>query len=262
MQRRKPKKPTKTNQRKIPAGSPPPPLPPLLAQPQPKRDLAADRVELLRCEATISRGASAFVDMILAFEAIAAKGLYEANEYQGFGDYCTRRWGISRGHGYRFRDAARIVREIQHLNQSGTRRLPLPGSLAAYQELDALLPKNTGSPGVEPAEPSRAEKLAELLTTAQEVASKKLEMELSGEATPTNVVIEAEHIRSAAKRDQPPMPPKPRDRLQSLMRARRNVEALVLDFRRSLDNGVAGDKVLLAAAEELLKQLAAVCESP
>ena len=68
--------------------------------------------QLAALEATIEAGLNTFVDVGQALLAIRDQRLYRAN-HPTFDDYCRRRWGINRAHGYRLIEAAQVVSSLQ-----------------------------------------------------------------------------------------------------------------------------------------------------
>lgn len=92
--------------------------------------------QLAGLEATIEAGLNTFVDVGQALLAIRDRRLYRTG-YPTFDDYCRRRWGINRAHGYRLIEAAQVVSSLQMSPIGDT---PLPANESQARPLSALPP--------------------------------------------------------------------------------------------------------------------------
>lgn len=92
---------------------------------QPLTPDAAHR--LGKCEATIERGLTTFVEVGEALMEIRDQRLYRAT-HPRFEDYCRERWGMDRRHANRHIEAAEVVGSIDPTH-------PRPSSLGVTREL-------------------------------------------------------------------------------------------------------------------------------
>lgn len=79
------------------------------------------RSRLSKCEATIERGLSTFIDVGNAIREIRDERLYR-DSYVTFEDYCRQRWEWGRSHAYRHIEAAETAEAVSPMGDIGNER--------------------------------------------------------------------------------------------------------------------------------------------
>jgi hypothetical protein len=72
-----------------------------------------NRRDLARCEKTIERGLTTFIEVGKALAEIRDKYLYRETHVT-FQEYCTERWGLERRRAYQLMDAAQAAENVNH----------------------------------------------------------------------------------------------------------------------------------------------------
>ncbi|MEK7754137.1 MAG: hypothetical protein AAB654_19590 [Acidobacteriota bacterium] len=69
-------------------------------------------------EHVIERGLETFIEVGQALREITERRLYRAMGYGTFAEYCQKRWGWERRHGYELMQAAEVVGNVRSNAQS------------------------------------------------------------------------------------------------------------------------------------------------
>jgi hypothetical protein len=96
--------------------------------------MVVDRARFAELEQIIEHGPGTFAEVGRALHEIQQRKLYRASGHQTFGDYVTKRWGLSSAHAYRQIEAAKVVDILSPIGE-----LPLPANEAQARELAPLV---------------------------------------------------------------------------------------------------------------------------